>query len=294
MEGKPPTATLRISQLHLWVYLLLVAGTMFVSKVSAVEPLDRVRDGFVGSVKTVMSKSGAITTVKNYDPSGALTKIQTHRAPPTDQPEIGPSLEETVYKYDALGNLTSEIIEDDTIGQYPSKLYAYDKGGTRVAEAAYNVCGTFSSLHIYEHDDKERLRQALLYKSRSLTRTVLDYDEQGRLIKRRLYQNGVFKSITQYAYDLNHHVAEQITYLPNGALYSDTRYAYDDRGNTVVEECRHPTLPSLDSKEISTYEYDSVGNWTKRTIHREIVPIDEDGKPVSESMEVIERSITYH
>lgn len=294
MKGQPPKAKWIFPQLHLWGFLLFVASTIFVSKVSAVEHIDRVRDGMVGAVKTVVTRSGAITTIKNYDSSGTLTKIQTHKDPPTDQPDIGPSIEETAYTYDSQGDLTREIIEDETIGQYPSKLYVYDKSGNRVAEAAYNVCGTFSSLHIYDRDDKERLREDLLYKSRSITRTVMDYDEQGRLIRSRRYQNGVFKSITQYAYDLNHHVAEQVTYLPDGTLYNRTRIAYDDRGNPAVEESRHPTLPSLDSKEISRYEYDPVGNWTKRTIHREIVPVDEDGKPVSEPIEVVDRSITYH
>lgn len=293
MNKQPQTTGSILTQFRLWCYLLLVAGTMFGSHVSAAED-DRLRDGLVGSVKTVVTTSGSITTVKNYDPSGILTRTQTYKAPPTQQADIGASVEETVYEYDAQGNRTSEIIEDETIGEYPSKLYAYDGAGNRVAEAAYNVCGTFSSLHIYVHDDKKQIREDLLYKSRSLARTVLDYDEQGRIIRSQLYQNGVFKSVTQYAYDLHHHVAEQLTYLPDGVLYSRTTYAYDDRRNSILEEIRHSSAPSMDSKEISTYEYDSRGNWTKRIIHREIVPLDEDGKPVSEPIEVVDRSITYY
>lgn len=294
MNQQSSSAHCRGSCLGIGMALLLLAGMVCIGRVFAVEQTDRVRDGLVGAVKTIVIKSGSTTTIKQYDPSGTLKDVHIQHDPPAGQPDLGRSMETVRYEHDAQGNLISEVIVDEVVGPYSSRLYAYDGSGNRVAEAAYNVCGTFSFLHVYGYDEKHRVSEDLLYKSRSVVRTLLEYDEQGRLAKRRHYQHGAITSSSEYTYDRQGQVTEQRVYLPDGALSSRTTYAYDDRGHAILEEVRHSTRPSQDSKEVSTYEYDAIGNWTRRTIHREIVPLDEDGKPVSEAMEVVMRSITYY
>jgi hypothetical protein len=70
-------------------------------------------------------------------------------------------------------------------------------------------------------------------------------------------------------------------------------YQYDERGNQIAEEVTNLTDPSLNRKSLSTYEYDSTGNWIRRTVRRLIIPVDQDGKPVSDPTELTERTITY-
>jgi hypothetical protein len=55
----------------------------------------------------------------------------------------------------------------------------------------------------------------------------------------------------------------------------------------------HPGQPNLDKTAITTYEYDSTGNWTRRTIVRAVNPVDEEGKALEEAVEVTERKIVY-
>ncbi|MBS0169823.1 MAG: hypothetical protein JSR62_05670 [Nitrospira sp.] len=292
--SRQPSAVFTAAPVGIGVVLLLCVGILCAVRVFAIELTDRARDGLVGAVKTVVTKSGLTTTVTQYDAAGTLKHIQVQHDPPADQPDVGGSVEEVVYEHDSRGTLISELIVDEVVGPYPSRRYAYDGNGNRVAEAAYNVCGTFSYLHVYGYDENKRVNEDLLYKSRSVVRTLLEYDRQGSLARRRHYQHGAMTSSTEYAYDLQDQMTEQRVYLPDGALSSRTTYAYDDRGHTISEEVRHSTRPSQDSKEVSTYEYDAIGNWTKRTIHRELIPLDEDGKPVLEAMEVMDRVITYY
>ncbi len=67
-------------------------------------------------------------------------------------------------------------------------------------------------------------------------------------------------------------------------------YKYDDKGN-IVEMTLTNNDGSLQSKELYTYEFDAVGNWTKMTTH---VAMVEGGKLNYEPTEVTYRTIAYY
>jgi hypothetical protein len=46
-------------------------------------------------------------------------------------------------------------------------------------EAAFHICGTFSSLHLLGYDLEGRLLEDLVYQYRSLGRRVYAYDARG-------------------------------------------------------------------------------------------------------------------
>lgn len=74
-----------------------------------------------------------------------------------------------------------------------------------------------------------------------------------------------------------------------GSLTGKEVYKYDDKGN-IIEMSLHRDDGSLASKEVYTYEFDAVGNWTKMTT---AVAILEGGKVTFEPTEVTYRSIAY-
>ncbi|MBV9212002.1 MAG: TonB family protein, partial [Acidobacteria bacterium] len=67
-------------------------------------------------------------------------------------------------------------------------------------------------------------------------------------------------------------------------------YKYDDKGN-ISEMTLFNADGSLLSKEVYTYEYDFVGNWTKMTTS---VAVIEGGKLSFEPTEVTYRTISYY
>lgn len=74
-----------------------------------------------------------------------------------------------------------------------------------------------------------------------------------------------------------------------GSITGKEIYKYDDKGN-MVEMTLHNEDGSLLAKEVYSYEFDAVGNWTKMTTS---VAIIEGGKLSFEPSEVTYRTISY-
>lgn len=172
---------------------------------------------------------------------------------------------------------------------YQSRAYAYDKSGRVLAEASYNMCGTFSSLTLYSYDAAGRLREDLSYRFRSLFKRTYEFDSHGRVVDRRNYKNDGLLSSTGYRYDEVGRLAEQLEYRPNGALDGKVSYQYDQRGNQTREETTNLSDSSLNGTRLSSYEFDAQGNWVVRTIGRSLASGDE-----AASTEVTRRAITYY
>ncbi|HEX8335449.1 MAG TPA: TonB family protein [Pyrinomonadaceae bacterium] len=75
-----------------------------------------------------------------------------------------------------------------------------------------------------------------------------------------------------------------------GSLTGKEVYKYDARGN-IVEMTLHNDDGTLLAKEVYTYEFDAVGNWTKMTTS---VAMMEGGKVTFEPSEVTYRTISYY
>jgi protein TonB len=75
-----------------------------------------------------------------------------------------------------------------------------------------------------------------------------------------------------------------------GSLTGREVYKYDERGN-IVEMTLHNADGTLLAKEVYTYEFDAVGNWTKMTTS---VAMMEGGKVTFEPSEVTYRTISYY
>ena len=105
--------------------------------------------------------------------------------------------------------------------------------------------------------------------SRYQQRFTFKYDEKKRLIEKTDYSsNGDLRQRSVYKYEGNQ--KEELVYSGNGELMWRHLYMLDDKGN-VIERTDFGRDGSVSSKVSYTYDFDSNGNWTKRTMSRGVV-----------------------
>lgn len=93
------------------------------------------------------------------------------------------------------------------------------------------------------------------------------------------------------AYDINGHKTENQYFPVAGASLTGREvYSYDERGN-ISEMTLHDASGALVAKEVYSYEFDFVGNWTKMTTS---VAVFENGRITFEPTEVTYRTISYY
>jgi YD repeat-containing protein len=94
-------------------------------------------------------------------------------------------------------------------------------------------------------------------------------------------------------YDLQGRRTQNAYYLVSGGQQQTGKeeYKYDDKGNVVEMELRDRGNNSTISKEVYTYEFDAVGNWTKMNTFLVVL---EAGNMRYEPSEVTYRNITYY
>jgi ketosteroid isomerase-like protein len=116
--------------------------------------------------------------------------------------------------------------------------------------------------------------------------------ERARLLnKSGKLAEGARELLEATTYDLQGHRIESSYYLIRGGLATGTEeYRYDEKGNIVEMTMRDPQN-SIVSKEVYTYEFDAVGNWTKMNT---FLVVFEAGRLSYEPAEVTYRNITYY
>ena len=135
--------------------------------------------------------------------------------------------------------------------------------------------------------DTDRDRDGLLGPVRRIrTETVKLVSKAGKVVE------GQRQVLETAAYDLKGAKVENAYFPIAGAasLTGKESYKYDEKGN-ISEMTLYNPDGSLLGKEVYTYEYDFVGNWTKMTTS---VAIIEGGKLSFEPTEVTYRMISYY
>jgi hypothetical protein len=233
---------------------------------------------------TVTTKDSIVTL--RFSSNAVLTeKITRNRADSSHDPD-----EIIEYRYEEDGRKLGEYLAEPDGEVVPLRLHAYNDRRQLSAEAAYHMCRTFSSLHVYRSDERNRLVEDVQFESRRLTRWEFAYDSKGQVERVVMHRNGKLMAMTRYTYNDAGHVRTAISEQPDGSIVRRL-YQYDDHGNVIVFIETHPRDSARDKTEITTYEYDQQGNWTRRTIVRAVNPLD--GLPSEEPVEVAEREIVY-
>ena len=92
-------------------------------------------------------------------------------------------------------------------------------------------------------------------------------------------------------YDLQGHRIDNSYYLIRDSLATgEEEYRYDEKGN-ITEMTARDRQNSIVSREVYTYEFDAVGNWTKMST---FLVVFEAGRLSYEPAEVTYRNITYY
>jgi len=166
----------------------------------------------------------------------------------------------------------------------------YNEQGNRVRRESYDYKGNLDEITVYGYIDGSRVSDfntirkeynpppvfvvaapgAVVKKSdpRYQTKFEFKYDEQKRLIEHRLFQsNG--ELFLRYVYKYSDDQLEKLVYSKDGSLNQRYVSKLDGKGN----EIERISFDTRDNKPGSTYsfvyEFDSHGNWTKRTSSKE-------------------------
>ena len=311
----------RIATILFLVVMSVVAG--------AQAKTDREHNGFVGSVQTVKTEVVEVTNTDGKNVEGPRMPVQTidydmrgNRLKRVDFNRDGSVAQTIVYTYDAEGRSTG--YEDYIPGlNTPRKhVYVLNQNGNPTEYKMLQPSGSAADeKYLYKYDSKgNKISEELYHKTTLVSRNENVYDEQGRLISQTIYNpDGSIAARIVNEFTLDGKPAERIRH-DGGLLTYRVRYTYDDKRRLteletvgsyvemdssaegyVTGKVRYfykgkdrlkETLtynPGGSLRERLVFEYDSVGNWTKRTRR---VPGTASKKEVPAQIEY--RTITYH
>ena len=169
-----------------------------------------------------------------------------------------------------------------------TRLTTYKKNRNKLRTESYDFKNNLSLIEVYGYLDGSRVSASKFiqreYSPPFVTtglrsnrdpdrrydhRFEFKYDEKKRLTgKTDFFSNGDI--LERYVYKYEGNQKEELVYSENGSLVRRHLYILDDKGN-VIERTDFDADGSVRSKSSYTYEFDSNGNWTKRTMSWNIV-----------------------
>lgn len=211
----------------------------------------------------------------------------------------GSASQTLIYASDAEGRATG--YEEFSGGMTVPRRHVFvlDEKGKRVEHRIVQPDGASGEKSLYKYDARGRLveTKVLEHKGTLLSRTVHAYDARGRQASQTIYNaDGSVSSVTRVAYDARGRVAERNRFDGNLLTYR-VRYKYDRGGRLIEQETTGSVLetdfppsevhapgrvvyvygvaarpaeaiayePGGSIRERILIEYDSRGNWVKRT-----------------------------
>jgi hypothetical protein len=210
-------------------------------------------------------------------------------------------------------NLVSESIDYDKAGKLVQTMtlkYRDDNKPLEITTSDAN--GTIKYYHLYKYDSDGHILEQLNYWGPEKTlreRNEYIWNESGKPVSHTRYKDGKVDYQTLYKYNEKGHSIEQTStytdekmagynsrtvYKPND--YGDSiettyykgneaprtyynNYEYDSEGKRIIK----PREEEIDEAETEKVEYDSRGNWIKKTFFHNNIPIN-----------ILVREINYH
>lgn len=205
-----------------------------------------------------------------------------------------------VYKYDVKGNLIEQQWYAHTGRLGGRTVYTFDEKGNQTSQASYDE-GSLSWKNVSKYDANGNNTETLQYQGDTLRYKFLNsYDSKGRILEKETVE---FNSKPQafpshppqpgkvvYTYDDEKRTKEEATYAVDGTLRRKVTYAYDERNNEIGLIIFYAYGPHQNSEtRLTNIEYDSHGNWTRKTRFRQP---EKGGQPQPFHAEL--RVITYY
>jgi YD repeat-containing protein len=204
-----------------------------------------------------------------------------------------------VYTYDADGRATGYEEYTGTLADPRRHVYALDAEGRRVEYRIVQPNGAAGERYLYKYDAKGNLSEEALHEHKGalISRNTYAYDGAGRQVSQTRYDpDGSVSSTISTSYDAHGRPVERVRHEGDILTYR-IRYAYDAKGRVVAQETVGSVVegdvapseahapgrvvyvykgeewpraalayaPDGSLRERVEIEYDSRGNWTKRT-----------------------------
>lgn|SRR5215207_468403 len=151
------------------------------------------------------------------------------------------------YKYDSGGRLAEESLFEHKGKPISRSVYTYDARGRQAARIGYNPDGSVSSITRRTYDARGRLAELLRLDGRLLTyRVRYTYDRSGRVLEQETEGSALDEDMPS----AEAHAPGRVVYVYKGKGRPSEAVAYDPDGSV---------------RERVLIEYDSRGNWVKKT-----------------------------
>lgn len=188
----------------------------------------------------------------------------------------------------------------------------YNEQGNKVREERYDYKGNLSQITVYGYIDGNRVSAFKLIEheydppavgigpgpgaavkksdNRYNFKFEFKYDDKKRLTeKTSFHSNGDIW--LRYVYKYTDNKREELVYAANGSLNWRHLVTLDDKGDELERTVFETRNDTVRLKEAYVYEFDSHGNWTKRTTSKIVT---KDGREEREPASVYFRTITYY
>ena len=251
-------------------------------------------------------KSKDVRETANVEPS-PLPQTPVAQRPGTDASDEG-----------LRGNVKTVLTEiEDLSGKWPvqgrnrNSFDTFNEQGNQLKNDFYDYRGNLFQVSVYGFIDGSRVSASRTIRReydpppmvigpppgsgvkksdpRYQYRFEFKYDDKKRLTEKTwFHSNG--NVWLRYVYKFSGSQKEELVYSEDGSLNRRYLSTLDDKGN-VVEKTFFEPDGSIRTKESYKYEFDSKGNWTKRTTSKVVT---KDGRQQLEPYSVYYRTITYY
>ncbi len=268
--------------------VLVIVGALLCSATGSVlgaTTSDLSKQELIGPVKTAETRHAQLRTLHHFDRDGRLTKVELFPTQEADSAQYRLS-------YDDAGRVTEEqTVEPDGHALY-KKIYRYgfDEQGRQVAMIAATDDGELAHAEFNLYDERGVVTEDLAITGNGTVEKSL-YDIRGKLVYLARYFQGRLVLESTHHYGPLGRLTESRVYSGDGILMRKDVYRYNDAGLRIEQQSEFFRSAHL-RRSVVTYEFDTVGNWTKETIQRWT---EKNGAlSLMETVVSRERQITYH
>lgn len=254
---------------------------LFLSNLAVAQTTDREKAGLLGAGHSVRSQTADYLD-ENSKEKGRTKQLDTvtyetngNESERIIYDDYGFLFGKEVHTHDAKDNLTGSTLTDPKGVIIERRAYTHDNGNGKLVQiVTYDGKGRVVLKQVNSNDAHGRLSDETYYDPKSAVgKTVYKYDENGNISEVAFYRAGGSKAVAPigpclgahkviYLYEGQSKPNKVVAYEPDGEMKKSWKYTYNREGQ-VAEEIRESVWSS--TKFIYTYEYDSKGNWIKRT-----------------------------
>ena len=282
------------------ILVWLIVNATSIAPAIAEQQSNREKTGLIGPVRTIIEKMSSVqdkcflfSHTKTYDIQGKLAETEVAFPHPCE-PDTEEFKGRTVYTYDEKGTSYGTNYKDGRVVSTSAAMF--DSNGRPTEYVTYNPQGSVQFRSTHHYDDLGNTIETIIYLiggTEIYTRSLFTYQTDGNGKVQNVIgysSDGSMKYKTRTRYDNKGHILEEVFSKVDPLIYERRTYLYNENGQEH-EKVVYDLAGSILTREVSAYDYDFLGNWTKKTTQRLVT---KDGHLVPESAAIVERVISYY